>query len=867
MSSLLKTNHSPMMKQWQNCKDEAKDALLFFRLGDFYEAFYEDAYIISKELNLTLTQRQKIPMCGVPYHASENYIDKLIAKGFKVGVAEQVEDPKKATGLVKRELVRIISPATVVNSSLLSEKKNNYFVSICQLGKIFGLSTIDLTTAEFRVSELNNKQDLKDELFRQKPKELLVSQKFAKDQKLFLDELSQSFSFVLNKKDDWYFDHRLATDTLLKHFKIYSLDSFGLKGMVAAVNASGALLSYLDEELKTPIDHIRNIKADNISSYMSLDSSCLKNLELLEPINQSNKECCLLNLIDRTRTAMGGRLIANWIKQPLLSCKEIYLRQNSIEKLLSKEDIKDDLISLLSSIQDLERLIMKISIGYAGPKDLVSLKLSIKNLPEIKELLSKSEDKLLIEAKEKIANIDGLYNLIDKALNDNPPLRISDAGAFKDGYNSDLDELRSISHNSKVWIANYQNKLRKKTNIKNLKVGFTRVFGYYIEVSKGQSEKAPDNFQRRQTLVNAERFITDELKEFEHKVLTSEDRIKALETNLYNKLRENVSKYSEKIFLIAKSIAVIDSLISLSVCAKEYNYIKPLVDTSNILYIEDGRHPIIEKSMQLSKFIPNDTKLDDDNRLFLITGPNMSGKSTYMRQVAMIVIMAQIGSYVPASSAHIGIVDKVFTRIGANDDISRGQSTFMVEMNETANILNNATSRSLVILDEIGRGTSTYDGISIAWAVAEFLLTTEGKKTKTLFATHYWELTEMEEKIPGAINYNVSVEETDTTIAFLHKIIKGGTDKSYGIHVARLAGLPYKVLKKAEKMLTQLEKNTNNTNKTRKKSISEQFCLFDMKQKKEETHPVINQIKNLDLDSLSPKEAQQKLYDLKNQIK
>ena len=863
----MNIKHTPMMQQWVECKKKAKNALLLFRLGDFYESFYEDAYQISKEINITLTKRQDIPMCGVPYHSSDNYIDKLVAKGYKVAIAEQIEDPKTVKGIVKRDVTRIVTPATVINSSLISDKTNNFFVSLAQVGSIFGIAAIDLTTSEFQVLEVENIKELKDELFKLKPKELLISEKISANNKLFFEELSYGFKFLLNIKEDWHFDHKSCYESLSSHFNIHSLDGFGLRGKISAINASGALLNYLKDDLTLDLNHIHKISTESLSSYMSIDHSCMKNLELLESFSNGNNKNTLLEVLDFTNTPMGGRLLKNWIKHPLLNTIEIIERQDTISELINKNFELDDISKHLSKIRDLERLIMKISSGYASPKDLASLRFSLENIPLIKEILISFSSNIIVNELSNLKDVSVITSLIKNSISDNPPLRITDGGTIRDGYNKDLDELRAIRTNSKQWLANYQNTLKEETGIKTLKVGYTKVFGYYIEVSRGQADKMPTSFQRRQTLVNAERFISEELKTFEHKILTAEDRIKALETSLYNEIKKQLSIHTQEIHVIAKSIALIDALCSLSFAAKDYGWTRPIVDDSDILKIKDGRHPIIEISGTLNSFVPNDTDLDEDeNRLFLITGPNMAGKSTYIRQVALITIIAQIGSFVPASSAHIGIVDKIFSRIGASDDLTRGQSTFMVEMSETANILNNATSRSLIILDEIGRGTSTYDGISIAWSVAEYLLTTPNKRAKTLFATHYWELTELEKKIKGAVNYNIAVKETATGIIFLRKIVKGGTDKSYGIHVAKLAGVPFDAIRRAEEMLVELEK-TSSRKSIKPSKKTKEYPLFSYANKASPPSPIIEELQNLDINNISPIEALKKLFEMKEKTK
>lgn len=803
---------SPMMQQWHSCKKIAGDAILFFRMGDFYEAFYDDAVVISKELDLTLTRRQDIPMSGVPHHTSETYIDRLVSKGYRVAVAEQTEDPKKTKGLVKREIVRVVTPGTLINSSLLSDQSNNFITALTRQGSFFGIAILDLTTAEFRVIEVDKETDLLAEIFRLRPAEILVSKKFHDHYPHLFTDIRQSYEFSLACIDDWRFEHQTTCGFLLHHFKVHNLDGFGLKGMIAGINAAGALLQYLQDCLCLPIDHVCEIQTYAITQYLSLDYMTQRNLELTESLQDRKRKNTLLEVLDKTETPMGARLIKQWIKQPLLSVDEITKRQDAIQALMVRPLSLEELSQLLVQVRDLERLIMKVSSGYASPRDLVALRYSFDPIPQIKALLEThdSHSLLLQQNALKLDHLPAMNELIAKALVDHPPARLTDGQIIREGFHQELDELRLISHDSKNWIVRYQTHLREQTGIKTLKVGYNRMFGYFIEVSKGQADKMPTTFERRQTLVNGERFITPELKEFENKVLTAEERIAAIESELFTAIRQEVAKFSKQVLAIAHALAQIDTLRSLAKVALSHNYIRPIIDQSSVLQVIEGRHPVIESINMSEKFIANDTLLDrDTNQLLLITGPNMAGKSTYIRQVALITIMAQIGSFVPAKSVHLGIVDKVFTRIGASDDLSRGQSTFMVEMTETANILNHATSKSLVILDEIGRGTSTYDGISIAWAIAEFLLTHEEKKAKTLFATHYWELTKLEEKIPGAVNYHIAVHENEDRIIFLRKIIRGCTDKSYGIHVARLAGIPPLVISRAKEILAHLEENGN----------------------------------------------------------
>lgn len=806
----LTSKTSPMMLQWHECKNRSKNALLLFRLGDFYEAFYEDALLLSKELELTLTKRQEIPMAGIPFHTSDAYIDKLVSKGYKVAIAEQTEDPKKTKGLVKREVTRVVTPGTIINSSLLNDKTNNFFMSIYCLHDSFGIAICDLTTSEFWVVELLNASELATEIYRIKPAELLVNRLFLQNYSSLIDDLKQSCNFLVNEHEEWRFEKQTTYNFLINQFNVLTLDGFGIRDKPLATSAGGALLQYLQDDLCLNIQHIQEIRTYSTSSFMLLDPITQKNLELTESIQDGSKKNTLLSVLDETKTPMGARLLRQWIKQPLLNPISIKERQDAIEFFLFNFKIHESLRNLLDSIKDIERLIMRIVSGHANPRDLIALRFSLETLPKIKLILETNvSSKLLHEAFMEITPLPVLTSFIERAILDEPAVKISEGNIIKEGFHPELDELRLFSINSKAWLANYQTSIRESTGIKTLKVSYNRMFGYYIEVSKGQADKMPHTFERKQTLVNAERFVSPELKEYEIKILSAEEKMNQIESELFQSIRQEVSKYSSQIVKSSQYLALIDVLQSLSFVARKYNYCRPITNDGSTLTIKDGRHPVIESVSLKEKFIPNDTFLNDQERLYLITGPNMAGKSTYLRQVALIAIMAQIGSYVPAASAEIGMIDRVFTRIGASDDLSRGQSTFMVEMVETANILNNATNRSLIILDEIGRGTSTYDGISIAWSVAEYLLTCEGQQAKTLFATHYWELTKLEKKIQGAVNYRVAVQESDDSILFLRKIVRGETDKSHGILVGKLAGLPQSVIDRAKEILCHLEEIAN----------------------------------------------------------
>ena len=857
---------SPMMLQWHDCKKKAPDAVLLFRLGDFYEAFYQDAIILSKELDITLTQRQTIPMAGVPAHTADLYIDRLVDKGHRVAIAEQMEDPRTVKGIVKRDIVRIVTPGSIVNSTLLSDKSHNFLASLHQINKTLGLTVVDLTTADLRVYEFDSSDLLFDELCRLRPKEMIVSKKCLSHHLALIQALKNDMTISLLEREDWEFDHQATGNFLLRHFRVHSLDSFGLQSMTCATSSAGALLSYIQNELHLSIDHVMHIQKEVLSKYMSIDSATQRHLELTSSFHEAQTSHTLLSLLDETCTPMGGRLLHYWLLHPLKEKEEIHQRQEAIECLLTSSSMAD-LQSPLSHIRDLERLIMKIETGYAGPRDIASLGLSLQQIPEAAAMLSAlSLPPLLDKQVRQLSNVDTLTYHIQRALIEQPPLKLSEGHVFKAGYDEDLDELQMIQTQSSDWMAQYQTGLRNSTGIKTIKVGYTKVFGYYIEVSRAQTEKIPSDFERRQTLVNAERFITKELKEYEHKMLSAEERITHLESELFHKLRKEIIGYAPKIREIARAIAQIDCLLSLALSAKKHRFIKPFIDDSAVFAVEAGRHPVIEASLKGESFIPNDILLDDqDHKMYVITGPNMAGKSTFIRQVALLAILAQMGSFIPAKKAHIGIIDKVFTRIGASDNLAKGQSTFMVEMTETAHILHNATSKSLVILDEIGRGTSTYDGVSIAWAVAEYLLTTPGKTPKTLFATHYYEMTELEEKIPGVLNLHIAVHESEKGITFLRKIVKGSTDKSYGIHVARLAGLPAAVIKKAKEVLKTLEEKEGRPAQTPKKDKScYQMSLFEsFEPNQRDTDPVLIDLKELNPDTLSPMQALQKIIEWK----
>lgn len=845
-----KTVLTPMMQQWHSLKKEAKDALLFFRLGDFYEAFYEDANIMAEAIELTLTKRQGIPMCGVPYHASASYIDKLLSQGYKIAIAEQVEQPGASKGIVKRKIVRILSPGSITSSSILDEKKDNFTAAISHINHSFGLSFIDVSTSACIVMEIEREEDLFEELIKFAPAEILVSEKFYEQQTVKFKEVEKRLSPLFSLKPAKYFDPRMAEREITEQFSISYLEGFGISNP-ALLTALGTLLFYLKEEMRCDLRHLQSIEKASLSQFLSLDTATIVNLELFS--STQGKKGSLFSLLDRTKTAMGARLLGQRIRYPSKSVEEINQRLDAVAELLSEPQLHMTLMDHLSNIKDMERLLSKSTAPNGQAKDLLALRNSLLEIPSIQEAISSLQSTLFTQALQKFINLSLLTKLLCEALHDEPSLKLGEGITFRPGYNKELDELISIERDGKSWMNNYQEKLKKEYGIKTLKVGYSKAFGYFIEVSKGQADKMPPSFHRRQTLVNAERFLSKELEEFEKKVLHAEERRKSVELELFSKLQDEISSYSSGIRTNSSLIAEIDCLSALTKVALEQNYIRPKVDNSQTLEITGGRHPVIEQIME-EPFTPNDTHLDEKTTLYLITGPNMAGKSTYIRQTALIALLAHIGSFVPAVKAHIGLLDKIFSRIGASDDLSRGQSTFMVEMTETANILRGATERSLVILDEIGRGTSTFDGIAIAWAVAEALLSV---KAKTLFATHYSELTDLSEKHPAVTNQKVAVKESPTGIIFLHKIVKGISDKSYGIHVAKLAGLPLSVIKRAEIMLQTMEKAPKEK-KEKKKQNSDQLPLLQMED------PLRKKLDSCNIDNMTPIDALLFLRDLKN---
>ena len=865
---------SPMMQHYLETKKQYKDCVLFYRLGDFYEMFFEDAEIVSRELELTLTgkdcgQEKRAPMSGIPYHAADSYIAKLIEKGYKVAICEQVEDPKQAKGIVKREVIRVVTPGTVIESNLLEEKKNNYIMAIYKSGLYFGISVCDISTGEFlatQIVEHNNFARLLDEISRYSPAEIIVSDMMF-NSKTEIEKIKERFETYISKESEESFDgeyellsgmYNIIDD---KNEKIKNLSDKKL-----AIYAINALLKYLEDTQKTSLDHINTIKIYNTTRYMALDINARRNLEITEKMRDKSKKGTLLWVLDKTSTSMGGRLLRRWLNDPLIDRKEINDRLDAVEELKDSIILRGDVVEALKKVYDIERLAGKISYGNANGRDMISLKNSVKQLPEIKKVLSTTGAGLLKEIYENIDTLDDIYEIIEKSIVDEPPIGVKDGGIIKIGYDPEIDKLKLATTEGKKWILELEAKEREQTGIKGLKVGFNKVFGYFIEVTKSNLSMVPDRYVRKQTLTNCERYITEELKNLENQILGAEERVVTLEYNAFCEVRSSIEKQIQRIQKTATLVSTLDVLVSFAIVAEDMNYVKPEVDNGGVIDIKEGRHPVIEKMISNSNFVPNDTYLDEEgNRLAIITGPNMAGKSTYMRQVALITLMAQVGSFVPASYAKIGVVDKIFTRVGASDDLSMGQSTFMVEMMEVATILKEATKNSLVILDEIGRGTSTYDGLSIAWAVAEFIADKEKCGAKTLFATHYHELTELENKVEGVKNYSIAVKEKGEDIIFLRKIVDGGTDESYGVHVARLAGVPQVVTKKANEILQSLERRNVLNNKiieqTPKKESADQINMYNYK-----IAEVAHEIDRIDFNQLTPIDALNTLVKIKEKL-
>lgn len=857
---------SPMMQQYLQTKENYKDAIVFYRLGDFYEMFFDDALLASKVLDLTLTGRdcglpERAPMCGIPYHAADTYISRLIENGYKVAICEQTTQPKKGVKLVEREVLRVVTPGTIIDANLLDETKNNYILSCYLSNGLIGVSYVDISAGIVYLAELSSLSELNDILLRVKPSEILSNNAlYEKSYDLASYKLGLIPKFTAYNENS--FELKNAHERILNHLNEKSLAKYSFNTSQVVISSLGALLNYLNDTQKRSLTHINQFHYIKNENYMQLDANCRRNLELTETIRDRKKRGSLLWLLDKTQTTMGARTLRNYVEQPLYDIKTINNRLNSVEELIKNIFVKDAIIDEIKNVYDIERLCSRISYGNLSPKDTLALKNSLLVLPKIKKLLENSKSTLLKQVYNNIFDYSAIVNLLHSAINENAPFNLKDGGVIKKGFNKELDELLNISVTGKSFIAQLENTEREKTGIKNLKIGFNNVFGYYIEVLKSQLELVPYNYQRKQTVANAERFITEELKLMEDKILNAQDQIVALEQVLFNKIRQTLLENVVALQTTARSIAELDALLSLAVVAVENNYVKPVVtDKDNKIVIENGRHPVVEKLLKDEEFVPNDTYLDDeDNRTMIITGPNMAGKSTYMRQVAIITLMAHIGSFVPAAKAQVSLTDKIFTRVGASDDLAFGQSTFMVEMVEVSNILEQVTPNSLIILDEVGRGTSTFDGLSIAWSVMEYLAKTQ--KAKTLFATHYHELTELEGILEGVKNYRINVKEFNNSIIFLRKIVRGGANKSFGIEVAELAGIPNEVIARAREILHSLEENEINKSSTLK-TVNDSSTDYKRNRVNQE---VVNVLNDINVNSLTPLNAFDLIISLKEKL-
>lgn len=876
------TEYTPMMQHYLKTHEEYKDCILFYRLGDFYEMFFDDAKVVSKELELTLTGKscgaeERAPMCGIPYHAAETYLTRLVKKGYKVAICEQVEDPKLAKGMVKREVTRVVTPGTTLNAQALDETKNNYIMCIAYIGDHYGISSADITTGDYYVTEVDSERKLLDEVNKYQPTEIICNEAFYISG-IDIDDMKNRMGIVIYSLDAWYFSDETAQMTLKDHFKVRDLEGLGLADYDSGVVAAGALLKYLYETQKTTLSNLVAIHPYTTGKFMIIDSSTRRNLELVETLREKQKRGSLLWVLDKTRTAMGARTLRSFVEQPLIERTEIEERYDAIDEFNTNAITREEIREYLNPVYDLERLITRVTYQTANPRDLIAFRNSIHMLPPIKTLMSDFQSPLLKRLYEQMDTLDELYELIERSIAEEPPLTLHDGGILKEGYNEEVDRLRKAKTDGKSWLADLEAKEREKTGIKNLKIKYNKVFGYYLEVTNSFKDLVPDYFTRKQTLANAERFTTPELKELEDVILGAEDKLIVLEYELFREVRQKVADEVVRIQKTAKAVAQIDVFASLATVAEQNNYCRPKLNEKGLIDIKDGRHPVVERMIQNEMFVANDTYLDNgSNRVSIITGPNMAGKSTYMRQSALIVLMAQIGSFVPAKSAKIGIVDRIFTRVGASDDLASGQSTFMVEMSEVANILRNATSNSLLILDEIGRGTSTFDGLSIAWAVVEYISNPRLLGAKTLFATHYHELTELEGKLNSVNNYCIAVKEKGDDIVFLRKIVKGGADKSYGIQVAKLAGVPDNVIERAKEIVEELSNNditeivqnisAEGSSKRSKPKLDEvdleQISLLDTM----DNDTILNELKELDLGQMTPIEAMNKLYELQNKVK
>lgn len=865
---------TPMMQQYMKIKEENKDCILFYRLGDFYEMFFEDALTASKELEITLTGKncgleERAPMCGVPYHAADAYLNKLVEKGYKVGICEQVEDPSQAKGIVKREIVRIVTPGTNISQQSLDDEKNNYLMCVFSNDGSYGVSLVDVTTGDFRMTSMDSLSKVWDEIFKFAPAEIVCNDAFFISGMDF-DYLKDKMSIMVSGIDAYYFDEDQGIERIKQQFKVGNLSGLGLTDHPMGIIATGALLGYLHETQKSSLDHLMHITAYETNEFMVIDSSSRRNLELCETLRDKQKKGSLLWVLDKTKTAMGARMLRNMVEQPLVDMKKIEERYDAISSLTGQAIVREELREYLNPIYDLERLMTKVSYKTANPRDMIAFKTSLAWLAPIKTILLECKDPLLSALQEELDVLSDIYELLEDSIVEEPPLTIKEGGIIKEGFKENIDRLKKAKTEGKQWLMDLEERERAATGIKNLKVKFNKVFGYYLDVTNSYKDLVPDHYIRKQTLANSERYTTEELNQLADTILGSEDRLYALEYETFVTIRETLAGEMERISKTAHIIAQIDALASLAFVAERNHYVRPKLNARGIIDIKDGRHPVVEQMIQNDMFIANDTYLDQrKNRVAIITGPNMAGKSTYMRQAALIVLMAQVGSFVPASKANIGIVDRIFTRVGASDDLASGQSTFMVEMSEVANILRNATKNSLLILDEIGRGTSTFDGLSIAWAVVEYISNAKLLGAKTLFATHYHELTELEGKIDSVNNYCIAVKEQGDNIVFLRKIIKGGADKSYGVQVAKLAGVPDVVINRAKEIARELEEHdtAKKAKDIKPYGEGEQLCFFRQSEEPTMEHPFMAELREKDLSDMTPLEALNYLYVLQDKLK
>ena len=874
---------TPMMQHYLDTKKQYGDCILFYRLGDFYEMFFDDALIASKELEITLTgkscgQEERAPMCGIPYHAVDSYLNKMVSKGYKVAICEQVEDPKVAKGIVKREVIRIATPGTNLNIQALEDTKNNYLVCVAYFPGKIGMSVADVTTGDYYLTEVEDIRKLQDEMNKYAPSEVICNEQFFVSG-YDIEDLKSRLNVSVYSLAPHYFDEEKCRRELMKHFRVNTLKGLGIEDFPVGLIAAGALLQYLYETQKTSLAHFTHIYPYLTSKYMLLDSSTRRNLELIETLREKQKKGSLLGVLDRTKTAMGGRLLRKYIEQPLIDKDKIERRLDAVEALCHKSVDREEMREYLHTIYDLERLLGKVSYKTANPRDLIAFRNSLAMLPSIRTVLSDFDAPLLQEIREHIDPLQDIYQLIEDAIVEEPPIAIKEGGIIKEGFHETIDSLKKAKTDGKNWLAALEEEDRERTGIKNLRIKYNKVFGYYFEVTNSYKDQVPEDYVRKQTLANAERYTTPRLKELEDNILNAEDKLFTLEYDLYCEIRDAIAKEIERIQKTARAIARLDVFTSLAYVAEHNQYVRPTLNEKGVIDIKEGRHPVVEQMIQNDMFIANDTHLDNQKHcIAVITGPNMAGKSTYMRQVALIVLLTQIGSFVPAKKADVGIVDRIFTRVGASDDLASGQSTFMVEMNEVANILRNATPNSLLVLDEIGRGTSTFDGLSIAWAVIEHISNRKILGAKTLFATHYHELTELEGKMDNVNNYCIAVKEKGDDIVFLRKIVKGGADKSYGIQVAKLAGVPDMVIDRAKEIVEQLSDNDItekvqsievNVKGEKHKSVKydevdlEQISLFDTVKDED----VLQELQEIDVSNLTPVDALNTLYRLQNKLK